>query len=79
MLLSLEFIFLISNQLLALSSHSFIADGIALIEKRAYPCDIGFYNVTPPWARGPLPHHQYRPSKYMFIQSQGYIRKNTPI
>ena len=37
MLFSLEFIFLISNQLLALSSHPFIADGIALIEKRAYP------------------------------------------
>ena len=31
----LEFIFLISSQLLALSSHSFI--GIALIKKRAYP------------------------------------------
>ena len=51
MLLSLEFIFLISSQLLALSSHSFI--GIALIKKRAYPCDVGFYIVTPPWARGP--------------------------
>ena len=57
MLLSLEFMFLISNQILALSSHSFIADGIAWNKEGAYPyitkeC-IGFYSVTPTRARGP--------------------------